>query len=378
MSSSVLKKSAGSRAQLSLLPTDVVLVCGPREECDPFILKLGDEGFLRLRHTTNRRMATYDDGAGTIVPDRAFIDGIKKHGVLQAVRIMRDGEDYLPPMGRKRIKSCAILNYEASQEAGERIEKYRFGAVVFTGTEQQAYEAMVIENNHRMDDPPTLRAEKIRMGLDIYNLEMDVVCGLFNMTESNVRLALQLLSLSAEMRALVDSHKVKSTLAARKYSRLPREEQFPTYERLASFGIYGGARAEDALDRILSGLPITEPDDASADDDSSDGSEDGGAANGADDGDSDTEKAAAKPSKPKVDRPASFVRNPSRQVVQVWERTLMAAAKAPVPDVPEKYKSAIDAAFAKGAAMMAGRFLNKEPPGWKKHVVPMLEPKEES
>lgn len=377
MSSPILKKSLGTKAQLNLLPTEVVLVCGPREECDPLILKLADEGFLTLRHTADRKALAYDPGAGTIVPDRAFVDGIKEHGVLQAIRVMRDGKDYLVPMGRKRTKACAILNYEASQEAGERIERYRFGAVVFTGSEQQAYEAMVIENNHRMDDPPTLRAEKIRMGLEVYKLDIEVVCGLFNMSESNIALALQLLNLSTEMRALVDSGKVRQTLAARKYSRLPREEQFPTYERLARLGIYGGARAEDALDRILSGLPITEPDDASADDDSSDGSEDGDAAGGANDEDSDTEKPAAKPSKPKVDRPASFVRNPSRQVVQAWERALMTAARAPVPDVPEKYKAAIDAAFAKGAGMMAARFLNKEPPGWKKHVVPMLEPKEE-
>ena len=378
MSSPILKKSLGTKAQLNLLPTEVVLVCGPREECDPLILKLADEGFLTLRHTSNRKAIGYDDGAGTIVPPPAWTDGIKQHGVIQAIRIMRDGSDYIVTIGRKRVKACAMLNYEASEAAGKRVEEFRFGAVVFTGTEEQAYVAMVVENNHRIDDPPTIRAAKINDGLELYRLSMETICGHFNMTESNVRLALQLLALSEEMRALVDSGKVKSTLAARKYSRLPREEQFPTYERLARLGIYGGARAEDALDRILSGLPITEPDDASPDDDSSDGSEDGDAANGANDGDSDTEKADPKPSKPKPDRPASFVRNPSRQVVQAWEKTLMAAAKAATIDVPEKYRPAIDAAFAKGAGMMAARFLNKEPPGWKKHVVPMLEPKEES
>ena len=375
MSSSILKKSVGSKTQVNLLPTDVVLVCGPEEFCHPLLLKVAEAGFLRLRHTTNRGAATYDDGAGTIVPDRAFIDGIKKHGVLQAIRVMLDGKDYLTPVGRKRVKSCAILNYEASQEAGERVEKYRFGAVVFTGTEQQAYEAMVVENNHRMDDPPTLRAEKIRMGLDVYNLDMDTVCGLFNMSESNALLALKLLNLSTEMRLLVDTGKVRATLAARKYSCLAREAQVPAYQQLAAAGIYGGARAEDALDRILNGLPITEPDDAAADDDSSDDDEPE-PESATDDGA--PEKVDPKPSKPKVDRPASFVRNPSRQVVQTWEKTLMAAAKVQVPDVPEKYKAALDAEFAKGAAMMAGRFLNKEPRGWKTRVVPMLEPKEES
>lgn len=370
MSSSVIKRSAGSKAQLNLLPTDVVLVCGPREECDPRILQLADEGFLNLRHTTNRKAIGYDDGAGTIVPPPAWTDGIKEHGVIQAIRIMRDGSDYLVTIGRKRVKACAMLNREASEAAGKRVEEFRFGAVVFTGTEEQAYVAMVVENNHRIDDPPTVRAAKIHDGLELYKLPMETVCGHFNMSESNVTLSLQLLSLSAEMRALVDSGKIKATLAARKYSRLPREAQLPAYHQLIAAGIYGGARAEDALDRILSGLPITEPDNAASDDDSSD------------DNDPETEseaaeKASAKPSKPKVDRPASFVRNPSRSVIHTWEKVLMTRAKAPVPDVPEKYQAAIDAAFAKGAAMMAGRFLNKEPSGWKKYIVPMLEPQKE-
>ncbi len=365
MASTILRKTEGSKAQLNILPTDLVLVCGPRSMCDPFILRLADEGYLTLRHTDNRKTLGFDDRSGTVVPGSSFVTSVKEQGVLQSVRATRDGKDYVVALGRNRVKSCAILNWEESERVGKRVEQYRVPVVVFTATEAEAFKAMAWENSQRIRDLPTVRAAKMRDAIDLWHFPMEAVCDLFGedghpMSEANIKLNLLLLSLSEEMRGLVDAGKVRPTLAARWYSKFPRDKQIGAYEALESRGIRGGAAAEVALDTLLAGGDLGEALSAAPGGDAPEvpdaapsGSEAGG-------------KGPKRGGREAAPGKAKVMRAPSKPALARWCDRLKVAAQ-PLSDfkVPDKYQPAIEAARAEGARLMAARFIGKTLPGWK-------------
>lgn len=374
--SKTARESGPQTVEFTLPPSKFLLVCGPESETDPEILSLAQDGFMRIRHDPNH--FAFDERSGSVLPSEAELWGYKEHGQLQPGLVQLDGNPKDPDRpvtaGRTRLKGMAILNKRASDVEGTFVEPFLFKFIIVRGTEERSFALQIIENEHRSGgsgDKPTVRAAKMLRGKEVHHWTVQYLSFMFRTSESNVQLLMKLNDLSADARKAVDAG-FPAAIAARLLTQFKRDEQAGVLAKLDAIGIRKGAAAEDALRRLLDGVPLAVP---STDDDAD--SSDGDDSEPETVADDTAEKADPKPSKPKPDRPASFVRNPSRQVVTAWEKGLVAAAKAAVPEVPEKYKTAIDAAFARGAAMMAGRFLNKEPRGWKSCMVPLLEPKEE-
>lgn len=368
--SKISRESGPQRTELSHPPSRLVMVCGPREFTDPVILELGDAGFLTLRFTSNEKLLGYDDRAGVIVPDERFVANLKNHGQLQPGTAQRDGGDYFVTKGRNRLKAAALLNREAS--AKQFVEPYLFRFIVVQGTEEQAFVEGIIENEDRVKDPPTIRAAKMLRGKQVFGYTDEYMAELYRISPNQVRLTVDLLALSKEARDEVDAGRFPASLAARKIAQLPREDQCPTIFELRKHGIKGGSRAEHALDRLLDGKPLIDPEEAaSADEPGDESPEDSASQVGANAGLAPTPAPtkrghlAKEGAEDKTPRRAPNA--PSKKRLATWVERSTNAAKAPDIEIPAKYQAAVDAALIRGARIAWQIQLGgTRVPGWAK------------
>lgn len=361
--SAIDAESGPKRAELSHPPSYFVLVCGPKSETDPVILKLADEGFLTIRHTEDERTLGYDERAGRIVPTERDQWSIAEVGQIQPGTVQRDGDAYIVTSGRGRLKTHALLNQKASRAAGKFVEPHLFRSIVVKGTEEESFLRSIIENEDRTSDPPSIRAAKMHRAIEVFGHSEQFVADLFRLSVNQVKLTIDLLALTREAREEVDAGRFPASLAARKLTLLPRSDQYPTIIKLREHGIHGGSRAELALERLLDGKPMFDTDETATtdtdnvDDDVSNDATDVTPTGALPDGET-------RPNGDDAKKKRRAPNAPSRKRLAIWIERAANAAKAPDIEVPAKYQTAVDAALIRGARLAWQRQLGTSAPGW--------------
>jgi len=165
--------------------------------------------------------------------DQSLVESIKLHGVLQPVRVQKDGEKLLVVVGRQRVK--------ASRMVRKTDKDFRIPVLLTKGDDAGMAEEMIIENEHRTGDSPMTKINKAVRLLKLGRDEAEVaMC--FRIGVPMLKTWLKVADLAPAVQKAIDERKVPLFETVRRLSDLDREKQL---EALADMG-KTGASAEEA------------------------------------------------------------------------------------------------------------------------------------
>ena len=124
--------------------------------------------------------------------------------------------------------------------------------LICRGTDQEMLEMMTVENEHRVQSDPMLRAVNMQRCLTAGMTE-ERCAHLHRCDTSTVRNTVRLLDLHPRVAEAVTQGQIGATLASKHLAKLPREEQVPALTKLVASGRTKGAAAADAVRRIREG-----------------------------------------------------------------------------------------------------------------------------
>jgi ParB family chromosome partitioning protein len=240
------------------LPQDLTLVVAGEVSAE--MAKLEKAGFLTLLRDPKHFL--YEKRADGEI-DEFLANSIGKLGVLQGIRIMRDGDQKVVMVGRQRVKSAALHNYRLYKEHGAAAEKsyVRIPSMLYRADEAKALMAIVAENEMRIQDTPVHRAEKMQRLLDLGFEEAEVGAA-FRMGLSQLKASLRLLDCAPEVRQAVESGELPAYVAHSELVTLPRSEQAAALTQMREAGTLRGEAAKSAVAELKMGKKPTPRDPA--------------------------------------------------------------------------------------------------------------------
>jgi ParB family chromosome partitioning protein len=178
--------------------------------------------------------------------DPMMVASIRKNGVLQVVLVRKDGAQTQVVDGRRRVLHAIEANKQLVKEGGDSIKvRVRF---VRTSDEAGLYRLMFASNAFRLEDKPSMRADKVQRAVD-HGCNEDDIAEAWGVTKQTVKNWLSLLDMSSKVKKAVDTGDITET-AARELSKTDRAEQDAALEKLiaagAGRGVGAGAAARAA------------------------------------------------------------------------------------------------------------------------------------
>lgn len=179
-----------------------------------------------LKIITDEKHPLYDPREKLPV-DEAMVLSIMSYGVVEPVVVAKDGQDVVVIDGRQRVKNAREANRRLKAQGKELV---RVPALVKKAPEGTLFGVMVLTNEHRQDDPPLAKAEKLSRFLAMGRSEAEAAV-VFGMKEPEVKNLLKLLDCAKPVQKAVQDG-VLSVSAAANLSSLPRTEQADKLEKL--------------------------------------------------------------------------------------------------------------------------------------------------
>jgi ParB family chromosome partitioning protein len=175
--------------------------------------------------------------------DESLVLSIMKRGIIVPLVITRDGDSVYVVDGRQR-RTAAL-------EANKRLAKENKKLIVCPciwkrGDEKDLYGITITTNELRTGDSPLERARKMQKLADMNGGDLDEVAVDFGCTIATVKSGLALLECAAPVQHAVEAGKVSAFIAT-KLSRLTRDEQITTLEKMIESGATKGTRASTAI-----------------------------------------------------------------------------------------------------------------------------------
>jgi ParB-like chromosome segregation protein Spo0J len=233
-------QSLGSRGRQDahmFFPEDLTLIVGTK--IDPKIQELADAGHLNLLVEPGHFL--YDPRADMPI-DSDLGESLHQDGILQPIRVMKDGDRKLIVVGRQRVKAAALINAQLPKDG----TPLRIPALIYRSDEAKAFKAVVVENEMRTQDPPSMRAMKMQRALDL-GLTKEDVCRIFKIGAQQLSNMVKLIECAPEVRKAVDSGTITATLAYTQLAKLERTEQVEALKELKASGETKGSAATDAV-----------------------------------------------------------------------------------------------------------------------------------
>lgn len=143
-------------------------------------------------------------------------------GVIEPVIVTKHngGSDPIIVDGRQRTKAAIEANILITQNGGERI---KIPAIYKRGTESALYGMTITTNEHRVDDDPIEKAEKVNAMLNFGKPKREIAV-LFGVSTQTIDQWLNLLELDQDTRVAVSTGAVKPTNAL-KARKLPEKQK---------------------------------------------------------------------------------------------------------------------------------------------------------
>jgi len=186
---------------------------------------LADPNSIEL--VTDRSHPLYDERVLNPVSED-MVKSIRLRGILQPIRVRKQGDKMVCVVGRQRLKAARVLREEDSN--------FRIPVLLTRGEDADLAEEMVIENELRTGDAPSVKAKKadrlLRMGRD----EAEVaVC--FGVQPQTLRIWLKLLDLAPKVQQAVDAGKVGLVETVRRLGDLDPADQLKALSEIESTGV---------------------------------------------------------------------------------------------------------------------------------------------
>lgn len=150
----------------------------------------------------------------------AWVQNILKLGVLETVLVRKNGPRIEVVAGRRRVLGAREAN-KTLVEAGAF--PMRVNCMVRKGGDGDAMDAMIAENEGRLDDSPVVKAQTVARYLTLGRSEEEIAV-IMSLTVAQVKNLQTLLELSDNVQKLVDERRLGLT-AALTLRDLPRADQ---------------------------------------------------------------------------------------------------------------------------------------------------------
>ena len=152
---------------------------------------------------------------------------IMAYGVLEPIQVRMNGTHSEVVDGRQRVRHAREANKRLKRMGSDEV---RVPLLVKRGDDGRLFGIAVSSNEHRVDDTPMAKADKLRRYLDLGNNEDDASIA-FGVTKVAIKQWLKLLDLSAYVKNKVDKHEISASAAA-KFSELTHDEQREQVDKL--------------------------------------------------------------------------------------------------------------------------------------------------
>lgn len=198
--------------------TPIRLKSQPRSEM--YFLAPDDLTIIGLDTDDGPEHPMYDERINNSL-DAQTMDDIRTHGILQNVRVCRDGDGYIVVDGRQRVRLAREINKVDKRDEETMI---RVPVVIARADEIGLMRQAFAANEHRTADDPVTRALKMQRMLD-RGAPMKAVAVTFrfrNVTEAKA--ALSVLDLSAAGSEALKAGRI-SYAAALELAKAPRKDQ---------------------------------------------------------------------------------------------------------------------------------------------------------
>lgn len=141
-----------------------------------------------------------------------FVQDIMANGIIEPVVVRKNGDAAEVVDGRQRVKAALEANRRYAQQGVDLRVEVPF--VQRKADDATLYGISVSANEHRVPDPPLVKAEKARKMLDFGKTERDVARA-FGIGIPALRTILALLDLSTPLRNAVERGELSPTAAAK-------------------------------------------------------------------------------------------------------------------------------------------------------------------
>lgn len=170
--------------------------------------------------------------------DEALTLNMMVYGMIDPVKIRKEGDVYMVVDGRQRLRACREADKRLRAEGKEGL---RAKFIIERGDDAFMYGVMVSANENRQDDDVMVKAEKAST-LMAMGKSMKETAVAFGVTEQAVRNWLSLQELAPEVKAKVKSGVIAPSAAA-KLAPLGRDEQIAALEEMEAAGTVTTAQA---------------------------------------------------------------------------------------------------------------------------------------
>lgn len=181
--------------------------------------------------------------------DEALVKSIIVHGVIEPVKVRRDGETLEVVDGRQRTRACREANKRLKKE-GSVPHTIRY--LVQRGNDAKVLGIMA-STFIRQEDSPIGRAYKMQKHVELGRTEEDIAID-FGVDTQTVRNTIALLDCAEPVQQAVEAGKLPAAVA-RKLADLPRVEQTKALDTMKAEGATKGKRAHAAADRATNREP---------------------------------------------------------------------------------------------------------------------------
>jgi ParB family chromosome partitioning protein len=174
-----------------------------------------------------------------------MVCNIMQHGVIEPIKVRKNGEKFEVVIGRQRVKNAREANVRLVKAGKEPV---RIACEFIRGdTDAKLYSVMVSENEHRTNDDLVEKATKVQKMLDMGS-SSEEICIAFGIGAQTVKNWLKILDLSAPVKTAIRAGQVSAS-AAMELVDLPKEEQTKKLEELKHSGKVTGERIRRAVQK---------------------------------------------------------------------------------------------------------------------------------
>lgn len=170
--------------------------------------------------------------------DEALVLNIMVYGVIDPIKVAKDGNDAIVVDGRQRLR--------AAREADKRLraegkEPLIVPVIVKRGSDATLFGVMVSANENRQNDDILAKADKAGRMLDMGKSEEDIAIA-FGVQAQTIRIWLKLLDVGDDVRKAVEKGQISPSAAA-KLAALNRDEQKTALKEMIESGQASTAHA---------------------------------------------------------------------------------------------------------------------------------------
>jgi ParB family chromosome partitioning protein len=178
---------------------------------------------------TDKDHPLYDPRVERKPPD-TLVANIMHLGVIQPITVVKDGPNAIVVDGRQRTLAAIEANKLLKKSGGDQIKVPCFKRA---GEDTGLLGLMISTNEHRHDDDPLFKAQKLQRFLEIGGTEDDAAIH-FGVSKATVKMWSRVLELSAPVKTAIKKGQISASAASRLASMTAAEQKDALAEMLES------------------------------------------------------------------------------------------------------------------------------------------------